>query len=92
MGGRGRENQVILDSFLEEPLVREVATDRKVARRYGTLFAKLRRAGTPIPINDLWIAAAAMTVRARLLTFDRDFLRVPELEVEVFEPPQPGSK
>jgi predicted nucleic acid-binding protein len=31
-----------------------------VARLYGRLFADLRRAGTPIPINDVWIAATTL--------------------------------
>ena len=86
-GNRARENQLVLDAFLEEPLVHEVAIDRKVARRYGALFAKLRTLGTPIPINDVWIAAASMEVGARLLTFDRDFECVPGLDVELLSSP-----
>ena len=86
-GTRARENQLLLDRFLDEPLVREIEINSKVARRYGALFAKLRSIGKPIPINDIWIAAAAIEVGARLLTFDRDFLRVPGLEVEVLESP-----
>lgn len=87
-GSRPRENQLLLDAFLEEPLVREVPIDRKIARRYGALFAKLRAAGTPIPINDVWIAAAAIELGARLVTFDGDFERVPGLSVEVLKPPR----
>lgn len=86
-GSRPRENQLLLDAFLDEPLVREVQIDRKIARRYGALFAKLRAAGTPIPINDVWIAAAAIELGARLVTFDGDFERVPGLSVEVLRPP-----
>jgi hypothetical protein len=44
-----------------------------VARRYGRLFADLRRAGTPIPINDIWIAATTLDCGGHLLTFDGDF-------------------
>lgn len=87
-GNRARENQLVLDAFLDEALVHEVAIDRKIARRYGALFAKLRTQGTPIPINDVWIAAVSIEVGARLLTFDRDFERVPGLEVEVLTPPR----
>lgn len=86
-GSRPRENQLLLDAFLEEPLVREVQIDRKIARRYGALFAKLRTAGTPISLNDVWIAAATIEMGARLVTFDGDFDRVPGLSVEVLKPP-----
>jgi tRNA(fMet)-specific endonuclease VapC len=87
-GTRARENQLLLDAFLDEPLVREVQIDRKIARRYGALFAKLRSAGTPIPVNDVWIAATALEVGARLVTFDDDFKRVPGLGVELLVPPR----
>ena len=87
-GNRPRENQLLLDAFLDEPMVREVEINRKVARRYGALFATLRSAGTPIPINDVWIAAAAMEMGSRLLTFDRDFERVPGLAVDVLTTPK----
>ena len=87
-GNRPRENQLLLDAFLDEPMVRELELNRKVARRYGTLFAKLRSAGTPIPVNDVWIAAAAMEAGSRLVTFDRDFERVPGLSVDVLTPPR----
>jgi len=86
-GNRARENQLLLDSFLDEPMVREVELNRRVARRYGALFARLRSAGTPIPINDVWIAAAAMETGSRLITFDRDFERIPGLAVDVLITP-----
>jgi predicted nucleic acid-binding protein len=88
-GSQARANQLLLDAFLEEPLVQVVDVDRKVARRYGVLFSKLRAAGTPIPINDVWIAAASIEAGGRLLTFDRDFERVPGLAVEVLRTPRP---
>ena len=60
----------------------EVTPD--VARRYGEVFAELRRAGTPIPVNDIWIAAAALDAKAHLLTFDSDFDRIERLDRTVF--------
>ena len=41
-GGRPKENQALLDAFLDEPMVQQIVIDRKIARRYGALFAKLR--------------------------------------------------
>ncbi|MBK8998007.1 MAG: PIN domain-containing protein [Myxococcales bacterium] len=60
-----------------------VAADERVALTYGRLFAELRAAGTPIPINDVWIAASALVAAAHLLTFDGDFARVPGLSCSV---------
>lgn len=56
-----------------------------VARQYGRLFAQLRRAGTPLPTNDIWIAAATIDCGGTLLTFDRDFDRVTGLDHIVLE-------
>lgn len=87
MGRRARENRVALAEFLDENFVSVVPVDAGVARRYGELFAELRRQGTPIPINDVWIAAATLEVGARLLTFDRDFERITRLERAVLKDP-----
>lgn len=55
-------------------------TDRSVGRGYGPLATELRRNGTPIPTDDLRIAAATLSIDGRLLTFDRDVERVPGLD------------
>ncbi|MEX0669074.1 MAG: type II toxin-antitoxin system VapC family toxin [Pirellulales bacterium] len=39
--------------------VEVVAIDRDVAHAYGAVRLELKKAGTPIPINDTWIAAIA---------------------------------
>jgi tRNA(fMet)-specific endonuclease VapC len=53
---------------------------RDVALRYGKIFAALRRAGTPIPTNDIWIAATALDAGSELVTFDSDFEYVDGLD------------
>ncbi|MCP5066364.1 MAG: type II toxin-antitoxin system VapC family toxin [bacterium] len=83
LGARARENEVTLAEFLDEPFVEVRELTTHAARRYGQLFAALRRAGTPIPINDVWIAATTLDVSGHLLTFDRDFERGPNLECTV---------
>jgi tRNA(fMet)-specific endonuclease VapC len=81
VGGRRAENERALEDFLAEPFVAVVPVTADVARRYGEVHAALRRAGTPIPINDVWIAAVALDAGATVLTFDTDFERVPGLSV-----------
>ena len=80
LGGRARENRRGLDDFLAEPFVDLIETTASVARHYGRVFASLKRAGTPLPVNDIWIAAATLDCGGTLLTFDRDFERIGGLD------------
>ena len=92
MGSRWRENRVALAEFLGEPFVVLVPVTADVARQYGRVYGALRRAGTPIPSNDMWIAAAAIDQGACLLTFDRDFERVAGLDRILLEGIEPGTE
>lgn len=83
LGSRARENRVTLAEFLAEPFVAVRAATPDVARRYGEVFAQLRLAGTPIPVNDIWIAATTLDCGGHLLTFDGHFEAVPALTVTV---------
>src|SRR5687767_13491844 len=80
MGSRTRENRVALSEFLAEPFVTVIVVEDNVARHYGRVYSSLRRAGTPIPANDMWIAACAIDQGACLLTFDHDFDQVAGLD------------
>jgi len=82
-GSRYRENRRVLDEFLSEPFVQTLPVTTGVAARYGALFAALRRSGTPIPTNDLWIAAATLDCAGHLLTFDRHFEHVDSIDVTI---------
>jgi len=75
-GGRTRENELELDQFLEHRVVEEVPVDRDVARIYAEIVHALKTKGTPLPTNDIWIAAAAARVGATVLTFDKHFCAI----------------
>ena len=81
LGSRYAENCSDLDAFLELPGVEVVSPNREVAERYGYLVLDLRRQGTPIPTNDLWIAATTLETGARLVSYDAHFQQVPGLIV-----------
>ncbi len=81
LGDRARENRRVLDDFLSEGFVDVLETTASVARHYGRVFATLRRAGTPLPANDVWIAAATLDCGGTLLTFDRDFERISGIDL-----------
>jgi tRNA(fMet)-specific endonuclease VapC len=90
LGAATGDNVALLDEFLQESFVDVIDVTPPIAARYGRIFAELRRAGTPIPINDVWIAACAVHAGAALLTYDRDFLRIEDLTVDLLEPPTPA--
>lgn len=79
-GSRAAENRRAFADFLEEPFVTLLPVTAAVARQYGRVFAGLRRVGTPLPVNDIWIAATVIDCGGTLLTFDRDFDRVAGLD------------
>ena len=81
-GSRKAENEARLEEFLEIPSIRIQDTNWDIARRYGLLVAQLHQAGTPIPTNDIWIAATTLELGARLVTYDDHFRLVPGLIVE----------
>ena len=86
LGRRARENRLTLAEFLSEPFVTVWPTTTAVARHSGHLFAELKRAATPIPVNDVWIDAACLDCVGRLVTFDGDFTRIPGLECTLLAP------
>jgi len=82
-GRRAAGNQQALNEFLAESAVRVLDVTRATARRYARIFARLRTDGTPVTPNGMWIAAATMECGGHLLTFDRDFERIPGLECTI---------
>ena len=74
-------NQAALDKFLVPLEV--VAYDAAAARHYGRIRYFLERQGTPIGSMDLMIAAHALALDVVVVTHNvREFLRVPNLQVE----------
>lgn len=69
-----RETTAWFDAFLQMVQVLHVTED--TAERYADLCRALKEAGTPIPQNDVWIAAIALQHGLPLLTRDGHFNRV----------------
>jgi predicted nucleic acid-binding protein len=86
LGRRTGDNRAKLEEFLHEDFVGVLPVTTDVARRYGELFVELRVAGTPIPVNDIWIAAAAIDAGAEVVTFDSDFERIARLDRTILVP------
>lgn len=75
-GSRYHDNRELLESFLGEPYVDLLTVGMITCDRYGLIAAALRVKGTPIPQNDVWIAAHALEHGVELISFDRHFERV----------------
>ena len=84
-GRRAAQNREILQEFMGSPRVRLMAIDEETSGRYAAIFNYLREKGTPIPTNDLWIAATAMQFGLRVVTTDRHFRKVPQIMAELHE-------
>lgn len=82
-GGRApEENLSKLEEFLSEPQVEIRKTSRRIAEIYGDFAAQLQRQGTPIPTNDIWIAAATHECRGKLASRDDHFRHLPQVMLE----------
>ena len=80
-GSRRRQNLSELALFLSHPYVSIAFLSQTTADRFGRIATQLKRAGTPIPTNDIWIAAQAMELGVEVISFDAHFGRVPGLVI-----------
>jgi tRNA(fMet)-specific endonuclease VapC len=78
-GSRRHENEAVLLEFLSKPTVQLLMPSRETAEHYARLYVQLRAAGTPVPINDLWIAALSLEHDLTLISRDHHFRSFPQL-------------
>ena len=89
-GERLDRNVSELNEFLANPVVHELVIDRDVGQVYSEIVVALRSLGTPIPTNDIWIAAAAARSGATLLTYDSHFASIQRTGSLVLSPTDGG--
>lgn len=80
-GTVSRRNEAMLEKFLANSKVRCLFPDGQTTNVYADVYAALRRQGTPIPANDIWIAAMALQHSLPLYTRDEHFGKVRNLEL-----------
>ncbi|OGQ04588.1 MAG: hypothetical protein A3F82_11110 [Deltaproteobacteria bacterium RIFCSPLOWO2_12_FULL_44_12] len=78
-GKRGLVNERFLIRFLNSPRVDSLFPDENTTHHYARLFNQLKRQGTPIPTNDLWLAALTIQHDLQLFTRDKHFEQIPQL-------------
>ncbi|AOY60160.1 type II toxin-antitoxin system VapC family toxin [Desulfococcus multivorans] len=84
-GSRFSKNMEELNRFLSHPVVETITMTDITSDRYSRIAAQLRRQGTPIPSNDIWIAAQTMETGAELITTDRHFDHIEGLVYRLFQ-------
>jgi tRNA(fMet)-specific endonuclease VapC len=78
-GRRQAENEGTLRRFLLKDRVEIFFADEQTTYHYANVFRQLRQQGTPIPTNDMWVAALVLQHDLVLHARDRHFDYLPQL-------------
>ena len=78
-GSQGPRNEAVLRRFLLKPGVGVLYADEQTTYHYASVYRQLRKQGTPIPTNDMWIAALVLQHSLSLCDRDRHFDVLPQL-------------
>lgn len=78
-GSREPKNREELSIFLDSPRVVVHSIDEGTADFYASILTTLKAAGTPIPTNDIWIAAVAFQYGYKIFSNDKHFNLIPGL-------------
>jgi predicted nucleic acid-binding protein len=81
-GNKEKINRQELDVFLDSPRVTLFYVDEVTAEFYSAILTQLKEQGTPIPTNDIWIAATALQQGLPVYTFDKHFNNIAGLLVQ----------
>ena len=82
-GKRQQFNERKLQQIIRRLGIDIIDVNMNVARKYGLIYLSLERRGIRIPVNDVWIAASCMEVGGTLLTRDRHFSRLEQVDVMI---------
>jgi tRNA(fMet)-specific endonuclease VapC len=79
VGTKGASNERVLRRFLMKDGVSLLFADEQSTHHYAAVYRQLRMQGTPIPTNDIWIAALVTQHDLMLYARDRHFDHLPQL-------------
>jgi predicted nucleic acid-binding protein len=82
-GSRQTFNERKLQEFIRKLQIEIIDVNHNVARKYGVIYLSLVKKGAKIPITDVWIAACCMETGGTLVTRDRHFRHVDQIETIV---------
>ena len=75
------KNKQLLEKFSVKPPVSIIPVTSETADIYAQVAHRLKKQGTPIPINDIWIAAHTIETGSKLITFDKHFSKIPGIRI-----------
>lgn len=79
VGNQGPRNEAVLHRFLLKSGVRVLYADEQTTHHYAAVYRQLRKQGTPVPTNDMWIAALVLQHSLVLFARDAHFDALPQL-------------
>lgn len=80
-GNRTEQNIQELDDFVHSNKLRIPSITNLTSTIYAQTKYQLNLRGTPVPENDLWIAAQAIQTKSTIITYDRHFTAVPGIKI-----------
>jgi tRNA(fMet)-specific endonuclease VapC len=80
-GTKEKENRKFLARFKTKPTVKILHATENTSELFARIKNTLKKAGTPIPTNDIWIAAHAIESGAQLITYDSHFKVIHGLQI-----------
>ena len=84
-GSRQKFNERKLQEIIKKLQVKIIDVNQNVSRKYALIYLSLVKKDNKIPINDVWIAACCMEVGGTLLTRDRHFQNVEQIETVILD-------
>ncbi len=78
---KAKSNLKRLEEFILSTTV--INTNIETARIYGYIKNELKKNGTPIPENDIWIAALAKQHSLKVLTRDSHFKSIDKMDADI---------
>jgi predicted nucleic acid-binding protein len=84
-GSRQQFNEKKLRQVVNRLKIEIIDVNTDVARKYALIYLTLQKKGIKIPINDVWIAACCMEIGGTLLTRDKHFELVDQIEAIVLK-------
>ncbi len=80
-GSKELKNKELLKQFLNKPSVEIIDATVDTSDIFAGIKYKLKKSGTPIPLNDVWIGAHTIETGAILITYDRHFEKIAGLRL-----------
>lgn len=80
-GTKAKKNEAVLTKILNQDCIDVIYPDEETTFYYASLFRQLREQGTPIPTNDLWIAAIAVQYDLLLASRDKHFKSLAQIPI-----------